>query len=177
MRQITIDPEELKDILKGIENWKAPGIDEVQNFWLKQFPSTHEYLTRTFTQLLSGGQHIPVWLTNGRTTLIPKTKETTNPKTIGQLHVYQALTNFLQVWYLEKSQNKEHLLTSNIVVASWKRLQKPYNHIDTFQEIVWYRAAWLDYRKIKDQQSRSTCDRDHPRNYENLEDWALHKKS
>ena len=40
--KIDITTESLKKILGRIPNWKSPGPDLVQRFWLKNFSSFHE---------------------------------------------------------------------------------------------------------------------------------------
>ena len=42
--QVQMLREKLKKILKKIPNWKAPGPDGVQGFWLKNFTSLHKIL-------------------------------------------------------------------------------------------------------------------------------------
>jgi len=27
-------------------NWKSPGNDQIQNYWLKAFPATHRHITK-----------------------------------------------------------------------------------------------------------------------------------
>ncbi len=60
-------------------NWKAPGIDEIANFWIKNIPSIHEDLARAFTNIEDPAD-CPRWLTQYIPHLLPKTEETQNPK-------------------------------------------------------------------------------------------------
>ena len=61
-------------------NWKAPGIDEVANFWIKNLPSIHEDLARAFTNIIENPADCLRWVTQGITYLLPKTEETQNSK-------------------------------------------------------------------------------------------------
>ena len=59
-------------ILGRVPNWKAPGPDGVQGFWLKNFKSMHQYLEKYFAECLEG--QTLTWMTKGRTVLIQKEK-------------------------------------------------------------------------------------------------------
>ena len=59
-------------------NWKAPGRDQIPNFWLKQLTATHKYIAAIFNKLIE--DQIPDWLKVGVTFLIPKNENTENPK-------------------------------------------------------------------------------------------------
>ena len=63
----------LKKVLARIPNWKAPGPDMVQGFWIKHFTSLHEHLLQNYKDCLTNKQ-VPTWLTKGRTVLIQKDK-------------------------------------------------------------------------------------------------------
>ena len=43
---------EIAEILRMMLNWKAPGRDQIANFWLKQLTATHTYLATLFNKLL-----------------------------------------------------------------------------------------------------------------------------
>ena len=52
-------------------NWKSPGPDLVQGFWLKNISSLHERLTVQLKEGLDQG-FVPSWLTRGGTSLLQK---------------------------------------------------------------------------------------------------------
>ena len=58
-------------------NWKAPGPDLVQGFWLKSFSSLHEGVRLQLKECLDSG-FVPSWLTRGRTSLLQKDKSKGN---------------------------------------------------------------------------------------------------
>jgi L-rhamnose isomerase len=52
-------------------NWKAPGRDQIPNFWIKHFTATYKHIAAIFNTLIEADQ-ILEWLTAGVTYLIPK---------------------------------------------------------------------------------------------------------
>ena len=56
----------LKKILGRMRNWKSPGPDLVQRFWLKNFSSLHERVRLQLKECLDS-RFVPSWLTRGRT--------------------------------------------------------------------------------------------------------------
>ena len=72
--EVEIIPEKIKKILRKIPNWKAPGPDCVQGFWLTNFKSIQEGLRRNLQKFLESG-NVPMWMTKGRTILMWKDKE------------------------------------------------------------------------------------------------------
>ena len=63
----------LKKILGRMPNWKSPGPDLVQGFWLRNFSSLHERVRLELKECLDSG-FVPSWLTEGRTSLLQKDK-------------------------------------------------------------------------------------------------------
>ena len=43
---VEITKEDVTKQLKEIANWKAPGLDRIQGFWLKRFTSQHQRLLK-----------------------------------------------------------------------------------------------------------------------------------
>ena len=48
-------------------NWKAPGPDGINNFWIKRFTATHSYLAYYFNQFTEDTEEIPDFLVGGIT--------------------------------------------------------------------------------------------------------------
>ena len=63
----------LKKIIGRMPNWKSPGPDLVQGFWLKNFSSLHERGRLQLKECLDSG-FVSSWLTRGRTSLLQKDK-------------------------------------------------------------------------------------------------------
>ena len=58
-------------------NWKSPGPELVQGYWLKSFSSLHERVRLQRKECLDSG-FVPSWLTRGRTSLLQKDKRKGN---------------------------------------------------------------------------------------------------
>ena len=57
---------------RKMPDWKAPGRDGVQGFWLKKPRSLHVRIAEQLNDLLKGEEEVPEWLTLGRTILCLK---------------------------------------------------------------------------------------------------------
>jgi len=71
-----------KDVVEALRttlNWKAPGRDQMPNFWLNQLTATHKHIAKIFNELIEEDS-ILEWLTAGVTYPIPKNENTGNPK-------------------------------------------------------------------------------------------------
>ena len=75
--KIDIITRSLKKIFGRIPNWKSPGPDLAQGFWLKNFSSLHERVRLQLKECLDSG-FVPSWLTRGRTSLLQKDKSKGN---------------------------------------------------------------------------------------------------
>jgi len=139
--------------------WKAPGRDQIVNFWLKQLTATHKHIAALFNKLIEEDQ-IPEWLTARVTFLIPKNKNTDNPKNYRPVTclptIYKLFTSIISrrmQKYMEdenlmpKEQKgccrgsqgcKDELLISKAILQECKRRKK-----NLFM-------AWIDYQKAFD---------------------------
>ena len=75
--QIDITAGSFKKILGMMPNWKSPGSDFVQGFWLKNFSSLDERVRLQLKEYLDSG-FVPSWLTRGRTSLLQKNRSKGN---------------------------------------------------------------------------------------------------
>ena len=75
--KIDITTGSLKKILGRMPNWKSPGPDLVQGFWLKNISSLHESVRLQLKECFDSG-FVPSWLTRGRTSLLQKNKSNGN---------------------------------------------------------------------------------------------------
>ena len=76
-KKIDITTGSLKNILGRMPNWKSPGPDLVQGFWLKSFSSWHERVRLQLKEYLDSG-FVPSWSTRGRTSLLQNDKSKGN---------------------------------------------------------------------------------------------------
>ena len=57
---------------RKMPNWKAPGHDGVQRFWIKYLTSCHQRIADQMEKILNNGDELPEWMTSGRTMLYVK---------------------------------------------------------------------------------------------------------
>ena len=57
---------------KKVLNWKAPGLDGVQGYWIKMLTSLHRRIAKQMNEMINSRVPIPVWMTTGRTVLCQK---------------------------------------------------------------------------------------------------------
>jgi len=99
MGWMPIQITEITSYLSKAQNWQSPGSDQIQNYWLKVFPTTHRYITKNFNAIIEEMEKAPDWLTTGITYLIPKSgnsKEVRNYRPITCLTTtYKTLTGII----------------------------------------------------------------------------------
>ena len=65
----------VKQQVKKIPSWKAPGPDGVQGFWVKKLTSLHERIATQLNDLITNVKEIPLWMTTGKTVLCQKARQ------------------------------------------------------------------------------------------------------
>ena len=68
---LSITVDDVKKMIRRVPNWKSPGPDGVQGFWIKNFTSLHQLIQTHLQKCLDDGI-VPKWMTSGRTALIMK---------------------------------------------------------------------------------------------------------
>ena len=81
-KNITV--EEINEALKKSHKWKSPWMDQIPNFWLDTLSSTHTQLAVNFNNVMKDPTLALMWFCQGITYLLPKSKDTENPKIIDQ---------------------------------------------------------------------------------------------
>ena len=71
--EFKIEEEDLKKEIGKRKNWSVPGIDGIQNFWWKKFPSIQVNLVKIMMKWSKNPEELVQWLASGKTILIPKT--------------------------------------------------------------------------------------------------------
>ena len=56
-------------------NWKSPGNDQIQIYWLKAFQATHRHITKKFHAIIEEPENTPEWMTAGISYMIWKSGE------------------------------------------------------------------------------------------------------
>ena len=169
MNKLLICQEDIKRKLDESGSFKSPGIDKVPNFWLRKLNSLHPRYVSLFNKILDGTENTPEWLTQGRTTLLPKSKETHRPNKYRPIcclsTTYKLLTGLVadaiymhleRGNYLEEEQKgcirnrlgtKDQLLINKTILEDAKRRQRNLS------------MAWIDYQKAFDSVPHSWINR------------------
>ena len=69
---INITTEMIKEQVKKIPNWKSPGPDRVQGYWLKKLTVLHKGIAKQIDNIISSREDNPKWITLGKTVLCQK---------------------------------------------------------------------------------------------------------
>ena len=69
---IAITVEMVTQQTRKIPNWKCPGPDGVQGYWLKNLTELHKRIADQLNELLNDKNEIPNWMNTGRTILCQK---------------------------------------------------------------------------------------------------------
>ncbi|XP_030746059.1 uncharacterized protein LOC115874901 [Sitophilus oryzae] len=158
-----ITEEEVQQALQGTKNFSAPGPDCINAYWWKKLTSTHLHLARIFDTWLHGNQQIPSWVVEGRTVLIPKSGDLSQPKNYRPITClnacYKIFTRILYARLLSAIKTaldeiheqrgskrgvagcKENLLIDRSITQDSMQYQRNLS------------MAWIDYRKAFDSTS------------------------
>jgi hypothetical protein len=157
---VAITHVEIKSQTSGMPNWKAPGPDGIQGYWIKRFGSTHNNLAQHLNACLRKGE-VPEWLVEGRTTLLMKDEskgpDVTNYRPIACLNLmWKLLTGiFANSIYT-------HLETNNLLPVEQKGCRKQSqgtkDHLAIDKTILKnckrrktnLCMAWIDFKKAYD---------------------------
>ena len=71
---VKITVESVRKCIRKIANWKSPGPDGVQGYWIRNFTSLQKRISEQLDDFLQLDS-VPAWLTTGRIILIVKNKE------------------------------------------------------------------------------------------------------
>ena len=85
----------IKEQVKKIPNWKIPGPDGVQGYWLKKLAALHELLAKQMDNIISNREVIPKWMTVGKAVLCQK-----NPSKGNTVDNYRPILCFPLMWKL-----------------------------------------------------------------------------
>ena len=69
---MVIGVEKVMTQCKKMPNWKAPGKDGVQGYWIKNLSNIHEWFAVQTNKILIGDDSLPARMTHGRTVLCQK---------------------------------------------------------------------------------------------------------
>ena len=119
---LSVTTERLRKQANKLSNWKSPGPDGVQGYWIKNIKSLQVQMSAMFNECLTSGV-VPPWLTKGKTVLIIKDKAKRNEVTN-----YRPITCLSVMWKLFTSIISEeiyqHLDTNGLLPEEQKRCKK-----------------------------------------------------
>ena len=92
--KIVITKEDVIKKVHKIPNWKSPGLDYIQGFWLKRFSSLHQIIADILNNELQSAP-IPEWMAESWTVLIQK-----NPTKSNTVVNYRPITCLNLLWEL-----------------------------------------------------------------------------
>ena len=155
-----ITEETISLICRRLANWKAPGKDQVQNFWIKKLTALHPTLAKMMESIVQNPAITPQWMTEGRTTLIHKTGSTNIPKN------YRPITCLPTYWKLLTliftDQIYTHVVENNILPLEQKGIRRKAKGCkdqllldkavteDAKKKKKNLSLMWIDYKKAYD---------------------------
>jgi hypothetical protein len=160
MTNDSITSEDIERIIKKLHNWKAPGLDKIQNYWWKNFPSLHKPLTIHINRIIQTPELMPDYLNEGITYLKCKSDNTADPKNYRPITclntLFKIITSCIS-YRVEKFLTANQILTEQqkgckkfsqgckeqliIDTITCKQVQKKNRNLST---------AWIDYKKAYD---------------------------
>lgn len=160
MSSIQITEDDVCNAIKYTSNWKSPGLDQIQNYWLKHFTNIHPVLACQFQHCIQNPSELPKFLTKGITYMLPKNEKIDNPASYRPVTclstMYKLLTSIL------KNKIYDHIQQHNILCKEQNGVRPQSNGckelliIDT---VISKQAkiknknisiAWIDYAKAYD---------------------------
>lgn len=118
MNPVNITVTDIESAVKKTTNWKAPGPDKIQNYWLKAFPSTHAMIAEAFNNLIENPNLTPSTLTEGITYMKSKDADTENPAKYRPITCLSTLYKILTAVIASKM--NAHLTSNNILTEEQK---------------------------------------------------------
>ena len=124
-----ITEEEIKSATSKFQNWKSPGVDKLHNFWWCHLNNLHPKMADILHLTINHPEESPIWLTTGRTTLVPKKSETKNAANYRPITclpiIYKILTNII-------TNRMKHQIETNQIVPNEEKgcFKATYGTID-----------------------------------------------
>ena len=94
-QNVVINEDKVKKQCSKTPNWKTPGHDGVQRFWIKRLDKMHERIATQLNEILDGTKEISSWTTYGRTALCQK-----DPAKGNSVENFRPITCLPLIWKL-----------------------------------------------------------------------------
>eukprot|EP00957_Ditylum_brightwellii_P151440 11532992-Ditylum_brightwellii.AAC.1 len=101
--------------------WKAPGMDQVQNYWYKHMPVLHQRLCDALNGIILHPEQLLQWFLCGLTTLIHKKGPENIPKKYGPITCLPILYKLITL--ISTNRVYKHLVTQNILPSEQKGIK------------------------------------------------------
>ncbi|KAL0870860.1 hypothetical protein ABMA27_004702 [Loxostege sticticalis] len=130
-RNIDISPMEFdnvpidtfQDIIRKLHNWKAPGTDNIHNFWYKKFSFIRPFLHNYINQFIHNPHTIPSYIMAGITHMIPKdASDLSNPAKYRPITCLQTIYKIIRSCITDVIY--KHLHSNNILAEQQKGCRK-----------------------------------------------------
>lgn len=122
MEEPEINVTLIKQVLANAHNWKSPGSDNVHNFWYKKLTSLHSLFAKYIGDFIKNPENVPLFLTEGKTYLLPKGKRSPDPSKYRPITClqtfYKILTSCITVLL------NAHIENENIMTEEQKGCRK-----------------------------------------------------
>ena len=92
---VKISLEKVTKQCKKIPNWRAPGKDGVQGYWIKTLSSLHKRIAYQLNKILKGADTLQPWMTYGRTVMYQE-----DPAKGSEVENYRPITCLPILWKL-----------------------------------------------------------------------------
>ena len=92
--RVSISVEKIRKQCRKIPNWKTPGSDGFQGYWIKSLSSLHERISSQMKRILMGDD-LPEWMTYGRKVFYWK-----DPQKCNKADNYRSITCLTLMWKL-----------------------------------------------------------------------------
>ena len=107
--------------VQKLANWKAPELDQVQNFWFKYLVALHPLLDKLIDHIIIKSEDAPRWITGGCTVLIHKKRPTNLAKNYRPITCLPTYYKLLTLIFTDLVNN--HVTTNEILPLERKRDQ------------------------------------------------------
>lgn len=146
--------------IKKLHNWKATGIDKIQNYWYKKLTSLHGKMLECINNFIIRPEDIPTYLCEGITFMKQKDDDTTNPAKYRPItclnSFYKIITSCIAITISDHCENnniiseeqkgcrkgslgcKEQLIIDNIIMNQASNKQRNIH------------TVFVDYKKAYD---------------------------
>ena len=110
---VDVSYTDLTSQLNKTMNWKAPGLDLVPNYWLKNLNVLQQPLACALNECVTNPESTPQWLVTGKSTLLPKNEKTVAAKNYRPITclstTFKALTGIIAT-RIERHLNENNIL-------------------------------------------------------------------